>query len=710
MEKVNEKVYGKPMIERPGNVKSLKIPSRLPVLGCGSFKTESNITQVCKRKIVHGLEQPSKKAKLGTSVLPEADDNPLVSKFIPPSKAMTSSYVCDNSCRMPLSRKTSAKDIHAKDKENAKAAGNLPPSKTAVNSLVSKMSHTAALPVQSNVGKKRPAWDTKGRLEDMEQAMAINLQQNTSLQQQISSSNERIALLESMNSQLTGAIKQKEMQSDEASGEIQMLLKKIKENESDLQSIKSKWKQQVEELELVNKNLERQKSGFEDELMTVQGQCKELKSTLSQMMSSQTILETQLSSMKTSLLSSQSIICDRDKEIVSLKDAVASHVQTIFELNAKMRSDENIRRKLLNSILELKGNIRVFCRVRPFVGDELLGNDDEIPHMHFPDSESLELEKLAEINANESVASFRKAVNNKYEFTFDRVFPPSSLQTDVFDEISQLVQSSLDGYNVCIFAYGQTGSGKTYTMEGPLDSSVTEQGMIPRAVEQVFKSSDELAAKGWQYDFEVTYLEIYNETIQDLLGNNKKDVKHEIRLANPNSNEVYVTNLTINKVTTQQQTFDLLQKAALNRSVAETKCNERSSRSHSIFRLKITGQNYVTTESCSGLLNFIDLAGSERLKESAAQGQRLKETQNINKSLATLGNVIMALANKEAHVPYRNSKLTHLLQNCLGGSSKTLMFVNVSPKEDCFHETLNSLRFATKVNECNIGTAQKKLK
>merc|ERR1719203_2749482 len=121
--------------------------------------------------------------------------------------------------------------------------------------------------------------------------------------------------------------------------------------------------------------------------------------------------------------------------------------------------------------------------------------------------------------------------------------------------------------------------------------------------------------------------------------------------------------------------------------------NERSSRSHSVFMLKITGSNAKTSETCCGTLNLVDLAGSERLKDSGSEGKRLTETQNINKSLANLGNVIMALGQKNAHIPYRNSRLTHLLQNSLGGNSKTLMFVNLNPKEDCFNETLNSLRY-----------------
>ncbi|UYV80295.1 KIFC1 [Cordylochernes scorpioides] len=272
----------------------------------------------------------------------------------------------------------------------------------------------------------------------------------------------------------------------------------------------------------------------------------------------------------------------------------------------------------------------------------------------------------------------------------------------VFEEISQLVQSVLDGYNVCIFAYGQTGSGKTFTMEGPStlhygDEESPARGMISRSVMQIFQSIEELAGKGWEYTLDASFLEIYNETIRDLLASPNSQAKCDIKMVQGRKDEVYVTNLTHVTITSQDQVPELLHKAHKNRAVAATNCNEHSSRSHSVFRLKLTGSNQLTGENCEATLNLIDLAGSERLKSSNAEGDRLKETKNINKSLSNLGNVIMALAQKDAHVPYRNSKLTHLLMNSLGGNSKTLMFVNISPLEKYFGETLNSLRFATKL-------------
>ena len=373
---------------------------------------------------------------------------------------------------------------------------------------------------------------------------------------------------------------------------------------------------------------------------------------------------------------------------------------------------ETIRRKLHNTVQELKGNIRVFCRIRPLMPSEVPKNstaDEEMKHF----SITRKLDDPDELSLIQPVESaIGQASTKTFPFAFDRVFGPHSTQSDVFEEISQLVQSALDGYRVCIFAYGQTGSGKTHTMEG---SQADEQllGMIPRAVLQIFSTAESLKRdKRWEFNFEASYLEIYNETIRDLLtstASGSDDAKLEIRHL-PNSTKTIVTDLTVVPVESPESVLTLLKRAGHNRAVAETLCNDRSSRSHSVFMLKISGTNAATGESIEGLLNLIDLAGSERLSQSGSTGDRLKETQAINKSLSSLGDVISALANKDSHVPYRNSKLTYLLQHSLGGNSKTLMFVNVSPALSNFNETLCSLRFATKVNSCQIGTARRNQK
>lgn len=551
--------------------------------------------------------------------------------------------------------------------------------------------------------KKRPAWDLKGRLEDMEGLFA--------------STAERVSTLESQNSQLKTVAQEKETEVIQNSEELRTVaeerdsLKKqignLKKELSEITEVKEQqaksYMAQVDDLEFKKSALERRLKGLEDELNARIDEIGSLKSIVAQSNATKDCLEATLENTKRNLASAE-------EKLTELEKLASRQAAQIDQHQENERAFETERRRLHNTIQELKGNIRVFCRVRPLLKGEIEKVGPNIRHIEFVSENSLELKRIAD-SPNESIASGIKGKNNKYDFEFDRVFDPSAKQAKVFEEICQLVQSAIDGYNVCVFAYGQTGSGKTFTMEGGEEPG--NEGMIPLTLDMIYKETKKLESKGWDYKMEASFLEIYNEEIRDLLAT-EKNLKYDIKLTSSDvkgqANDVYVTNVKVVDVKSPHQVSSLLSLAHKNRAIAATNCNERSSRSHSVFQLKITGNNAITTESCSGTLNLVDLAGSERLKDSGSEGLRLKETQNINKSLANLGNVIMALAQKDSHIPYRNSKLTHLLQNSLGGNSKTLMFVNVSPREDSFCETLNSLRFATKVNQCQIGTATKKIK
>ncbi|CAK7350899.1 unnamed protein product [Dovyalis caffra] len=376
--------------------------------------------------------------------------------------------------------------------------------------------------------------------------------------------------------------------------------------------------------------------------------------------------------------------------------------ERLAETEYQLVEGEKLRKKLHNTILELKGNIRVFCRVRPVLPDDGVGS--EPPVIAYPTSTEALGRGIDVI----------QSAGQKYPFTFDKVFNHDASQQEVFVEISQLVQSALDGYKVCIFAYGQTGSGKTYTMMGRPEAP-EQKGLIPRSLEQIFQISQSLMAQGWKYKMQASMLEIYNETIRDLLSTNKSSgtengapgkqytIKHD---ANGNT---HVTDLTIVDVCRIEEISSLLRQAAQSRSVGKTQMNEQSSRSHFVFTLRISGVNEGTEQQVQGVLNLIDLAGSERLSRSGATGDRLKETQAINRSLSSLSDVIFALAKKEDHIPFRNSKLTYLLQPCLGGDSKTLMFVNISPDPASVGESLCSLRFAARVNACEIGIPRRQM-
>jgi kinesin family protein C1 len=354
-------------------------------------------------------------------------------------------------------------------------------------------------------------------------------------------------------------------------------------------------------------------------------------------------------------------------------------------LEDRLSSAESARRELHNALQELKGNIRVFCRVRP----ETEGAGESA-------IDQPEVGKLTLYQGTES-----------YNFTLDRVFGAASTQEEVFEEVSGMVQSALDGYKACVFAYGQTGSGKTYTMQGL--AAPETWGLIPRALRQIFAASEDMRGKGWEWSLQASFLEVYNEQLRDLLAKTPAGsaapchaIKHDEAWG------TVVTNMTCIEVDSMEQINALMARAAKQRAVGTTDMNDHSSRSHSVFALYLTGVHAEQRTELRGALHLVDLAGSERLDRSNATGDRLKETQNINRSLSSLADVFLAKAEGRAHVPFRNSKLTHLMEPCLSGQGKTMMVVNVAPERDNTAESLCSLRFAGQVSQCNTGGKPKR--
>ncbi|XP_072943758.1 protein claret segregational [Epargyreus clarus] len=364
--------------------------------------------------------------------------------------------------------------------------------------------------------------------------------------------------------------------------------------------------------------------------------------------------------------------------------------EALQNILATMYKDQRILR---NNIQDLKGNIRVYCRVRPPLESE---TSKPLYNLNVLDACSIEVEKIELLN------SARKG-KSQHSFTFDGIFTPHSSQEDVFAEVSPMVQSALDGYNVCIFAYGQTGSGKTYTMEG--GCGVEKYGIIPRSINMIFTCMEDLKRMGWELTIKASFLEIYNEIIYDLLDSSKDQANHDIKMVNSKGSDLYVSNLKEEEVKNTHEFIRFLLFAQRNRQTAATLNNERSSRSHSVAQIKISAINEIRKEKFTSNLNLVDLAGSESGKTT----QRMDETKHINRSLSELSKVILSLQTNQSHIPYRNSKLTHLLMPSLGGNSKTLMLVNINQFDECYNETLNSLRFATKVNSCKATKAKKNL-
>ncbi|KAL6211433.1 hypothetical protein ACLB2K_016659 [Fragaria x ananassa] len=290
-------------------------------------------------------------------------------------------------------------------------------------------------------------------------------------------------------------------------------------------------------------------------------------------------------------------------------------------------------------------------------------------------------------------------------FTFDHVACETVDQDMLFRMAGlPMVENCLSGYNSCMFAYGQTGSGKTYTMLGEIDDlkdkPSTHRGMTPRIFEFLFAriqvEEETRKDEKLKYSCKCSFLEIYNEQITDLLDSSSSN----LLLREDVTKGVYVENLSEFEVHTVSDILRLLIQGSSNRRVAATNMNRESSRSHSVFTCVIESrwEKDSTTNFRFARLNLVDLAGSERQKTSGAEGERLKEAANINKSLSTLGHVIMVLVDvahgKIKHIPYRDSRLTFLLQDSLGGNSKTMIISNVSPSIGCAAETLNTLKFA----------------
>uniref|UniRef100_A0A670Z979 Kinesin-like protein n=1 Tax=Pseudonaja textilis TaxID=8673 RepID=A0A670Z979_PSETE len=523
--------------------------------------------------------------------------------------------------------------------------------------------------------RRRAPWDLKGQISD--------------LQAKVAAYKERVQGLagenETLKSQL-GSLQQELAETTGRNGELSTRASLLA---SELQGCREQARESSQRVSELLEKEERLEERCQSQAQRI-GQLEALRQELTEDSAGPSLLAAQ----RELLLSTESLAGQRQ-----LNEGLTARLEALEE---HLHQGEMERRCLHNALQELKGNIRVFCRVRPLLASERQAQK-AASHLRFPadNNKSLGLSRT-----EESHIGRERKEDVTYDFHFDRVFPPSSSQESVFEEIALLVQSALDGYHVCIFAYGQTGSGKTYTMEGPEDAGPETAGVIPRAVRRIFETSREMEAKGWQYQFTANFLEIYNESLRDLLVlRPEQNGELEIRRVSQYTEELHVPNLSCVPISSEVEVQRLLLTAKAHRSVARTNLNERSSRSHSLFQLRVEGRNAKRGLHTSSVLSLVDLAGSERLDKSLSTGERLKETQAINTSLSTLGLVINALSNKEAHIPYRNSKLTYLLQNSLGGSSKMLMFVNISPLEENFAESLNSLRFARKVNECVIGQA-----
>ena len=375
--------------------------------------------------------------------------------------------------------------------------------------------------------------------------------------------------------------------------------------------------------------------------------------------------------------------------------------------NSLLTEQKNLK-KYNSSVYSYDDNLKVYIRVRP-------------PLMSEKDS-SLPFRSIATVSDDKSTISlieylgfeFEEALKQKelidnpshflpHPYTFDHIFDMDSTQDDVYKIAAvPAVESLMSGYNSTIFAYGQTGTGKTYTMEGfSYKNSSPKKGLIPRAIENIFKYIENNSNSDTTFIIRVSYLQIYNESIDDLLKSEKK----HLSIRESQKKGIYVEGLSEWAVCSPNDIYALLERGAQSRTKAQTKMNDVSSRSHAVFTIILEQMKNVKGKKQfkNGKLNMVDLAGSERVKLSGASGKHLDESRRINKSLSALGNVINALTDpKTKHIPYRDSKLTRLLQNSLGGNCKTSMIAMISPYDGSFNESISTLNFAKRAKSIRI--------
>jgi len=467
------------------------------------------------------------------------------------------------------------------------------------------------------------------------------------------------------------------------------LSNKLKEyNELEVKNQQMQYNMELE----INKNT-LEKTEYEKQLKIAQEKDERIHTSCKTLFSTFQIIRDEMHSVKQLKLGQLEEMQKSFNELSPVLNKLFQFNQVMVDnLMEKYKRELTLRRKYFNTLQELRGNIRVFCRVRPLLKFELDQGDTSCLKFPYDNALIVTDEKTTE-----------------HPFDFDRVYNIDTRQEDVSEDTTEYIQSVMDGYNVSIFAYGQTGSGKTFTMDGTDENP----GVNLRALRQLFKMAEDRAPM-FEYTIKVSIFEIYNEEIRDLIAserkekstdkNAKKDGDYKVRHL-PDGG-VEVIGLTWIPVTADADVVRLSNIAKKHRSAGVTDMNAHSSRSHMLLVVEVKGFNKPANIEYLGKLYLVDLAGSERIKKSGAQGQALKEAQNINSSLAALGDVMQALQEKRKFVPYRNSTLTDLMTNSLGGNAKTVMFINCCPTARHAFETVSSLKFASRVAKIELGQAK----
>lgn len=563
-----------------------------------------------------------------------------------------------------------------------------------ITQLKQKLETTENINQSLTVGSKESTDKLSKELNNLQQKLSESESKYTSLQKEMDQKiktieNEKLSLNETisqLNQKATTLEREKELNKKSDSEQIHRLNQEIetwKSKEEKERNLAAKYAQAVKKLD---SDLKKSKSDIEESELKIAQLIKQRDSSAA--------LMTKLKSLKKSvnLLKQMQLNIKKDsksqiQECLNSISELGNGIKPIFKVadsaTEKYKEESKKRRILYNELQDLKGKIRICVRVRPILNSD----KSEGPSVKCtPD--------IGEVKVSDP------ETKKTYKYEFDKVFNPKTSQEQVFDEVKGLATSILDGYNVCIFAYGQTGSGKTHTMDG----IQSDRGLNYRTIAELFNISQERKDE-FNYSFKISCTEIYMEQVFDLLAKSKTPLK--LQMAGSTTKIVDLTKVDVDDVNSVFTQFD---RSKQNRAQACTDMNEHSSRSHAVVSIYVKGINKITGVKYSGKLNLIDLAGSERVKLSGVTGQRMEEAKSINSSLSALGDVISALGAKKGHIPYRNSKLTSMLQDSLGGNSKVMMFVNVSPCIEHSSETVFSLKFANRVKEVELGKVKANVK
>ena len=497
---------------------------------------------------------------------------------------------------------------------------------------------------------------------------------------------------------------------------------------------------QVKNMILEKEQLEKQFSDFKHEIVTKN---KENNAAVRLVQEEKALLQNRLNDVEIKL---KSVSEEKKDALIRL----GTSDQREDELFHKLRESDRVRKELHARVMVLIGNIRVFVRVRPPLPHEAEASNAEQIFKYSSESGSFDEKKSSKYGCDDptkNVLHVKEPFKDrgglsqrrkKWSFGFDSVFDPSHSQEDLWEATEPLVQCAIDGFNVTLFAYGQTvsylqiaaydcilvqsinsvlknlcvvyqqGSGKTYTMLGDSEST-SSQGVIFRSIRKLFEAKariENLSRGDKAVTMTVELLEIYNEQVRDLLAPKAPGVRGQEASLKICGNKAVGS--IQQSVAEEVDVLEILKGAEKRRTVKATSSNATSSRSHLLFTIEYTITSKDGTTQV-GKLNVCDLAGSERLAKSGAHiagGSLLKETKHINLSLSSLSNVIEKLQAGDNNVPFRDSKLTSLLQNSLGGNSKTLCIICCNPLQTHFHETLCSLRFAAKINKVDLKSVQ----